>query len=159
LQSIRRELQQRQAAVMMLNAERRLRRGSQVRNLKRRPLDLAGGGARGDQPIIAGAIIASGEVHLNAAFEREPAIVRRGHFNFEFSRAVPAPQLWMPGLINARGHRFERDSARGRVHFINLDQLPRLSQQFVAIINYFDPLAVGEAEYVVWADIADGDLL
>src|SRR5262245_41202283 len=156
LQSIRRELNQRQAAVMMLNAERRLRRGSRVRNLKWRPFDLAGGGARGNQPVISGVIIAGGEVNLNPPFERNPAIVRRRYFDFDLSRAVPTPQLWMLCLINTSGGGFERDHARGRVYFINLDQWARLYQprqylQFDAVINDLDQLAVGEAKHIVGA--------
>src|SRR5262245_26733528 len=153
LQSIRLELNQSQAAVVMLYAGRRLRRRSRVRNLIRRPFDLTGGGAGGNQPIISGAIIGGGEAHLNPSFEREPAVIDRRYLDLDFSGAIPAPQLRTPGLINTRGRSLERDHARGRVHFINLDQLARLSVQLNAVINDFDPLAVGEAEHVVGADV------
>src|SRR5262249_34248834 len=123
-----------------------------------------GSRSRGNKPIIAGAIIAGVEVYLNAALERDPAVVRRGYFDFDFSHTVPTSQLRMFSLINAGESGLECDHARGLVHIINLNQRARLRQsrlypQLNAVIDDFDPLAVGAAEIVVGPRVAECALL
>src|SRR6266571_8818527 len=63
-----RHLQQSEPAVVMLDSERRLRGWIRVRYMIRRPLDIAGRGSRGDQPVVARAVAACGEIDFYAAF-------------------------------------------------------------------------------------------
>src|SRR6185295_9227583 len=58
-----------ETAIVMLDALRRLRFWTTA---VFRPLDLAGGSARRNQPVIAGVIGACREIDLNAAFEIDP---------------------------------------------------------------------------------------
>src|SRR5262249_5690187 len=92
-------LEQGKATVVVPDAYRRLRNGVRIGHLKRRPLNLPGRRARGDQPVVAGAIATLGKLHLNAALKVEPP---RCHFYAVRLRHVagliPTPELQMGGI-------------------------------------------------------------
>src|SRR5205814_435850 len=60
-----------------------------------RPLDVAGGGAGWDQPVVAGAILTGAKLNLNAILKFDPLVAGRDcqrALTLVRSALIPAPQ-------------------------------------------------------------------
>src|SRR5208283_5321943 len=65
--------EQSEPAEEMTGTEGGLGNGIRIRNLVRRPFDVARRGACGNLPVAAGGVIAAGEIDLDIVFEQNPA--------------------------------------------------------------------------------------
>ena len=114
------------------------------------PLDVGGGGAGGNHPVVARAVGAVVEAHLHAVFERQPVDV-----GDELEHAVPAAHARVEGKKGAGGFRPDgrREVERERVVLgaQHLDERAGAPFEFVRVVGEFDPSAGQKAQHVVAA--------
>ncbi len=126
-----------------------------------RPLDIGGGGARRDQPVVADAVGAGGELQFDAVLRHfVPAAIGIGDgHRLQVGDAIPAAnarigreQRCVQGMADARGQVDDDDIALGAQH---LHQRAGLAEQFVAVVDELDPAAGGDRQHIVAADAGD----
>ena len=104
------------------------------------PLD-AGAGARagGNEPVVAGRVLAGRELHLHAELQVQPAAAARRHHG---GGTVPAAQLRIQGRVDGRRRGGKADGRGGGWTVAIWISCPGPAVQLVGGADDLDPLAV-----------------
>src|SRR5690349_11722303 len=143
--------QQRQTTEVMAHAARRLRLRLRVRDLERRPFDLARQGACRYQPVIAGPISAGQKRHLNSRFDIDRHIRCRGKTVLVGARRlIPAAKFQPGNQVRERAERrLESNLARRGLDLVDLHERARFRFQGRLFVNQLHPLIVAKTQVLI----------
>ncbi len=155
------KVKERQPAVVMLHADRRLRDRLWRVGGGARPFDVASNGARREQPVVAGAEYARLEANLHAQFQFCPGDGAGRHDDFaDVGGHVPAANFGIGGKVAVR-HRLAAgvDGEDIALDLDELDEQAGLATLFTRVVGQFDPLVGRQPQHRVAPRAADGELV